>query len=429
MTAVRAFRAVHYDTDRVELARVIVPPYDVIAHDERAAFYDRDPHNAIRLELVKNVADEAATDYAEVAQTLSTWLSQGVLVRDAAPALYVMRQRYVAPGGESLERTGFFAELGLEEYSAGVVRPHERTLSGPKADRLKILRATRANLSSVFMLYEDREQELAALLASSFEGEGVWSAKDAAGVEYAVSVLDRPEDIARVVDFMAPRPVVIADGHHRYETALAYREEMRAAGGGEDPGAPFESTLAYFANAYAPGSLLLPIHRVIAEVPAPDEAGWVDALPGWNAKVLSGAGVDAIEALLAEHLEPLAGRPAFAADDGTGTLRLFWRDEPLGDELMVRILERDVIRAVFDIDTDAIRGGAVHFPKSAVRAARDVREGQGRVALYLNPLTPDDVFAATGRGEVMPQKSTFFYPKIPTGMVFRLHDDPSGAGG
>jgi hypothetical protein len=197
---------------------------------------------------------------------------------------------------------------------------------------------------------------------------------------------------------------------------------MRKAEPDAGPGAPFESTLAYFANAYAPGSLLLPIHRVIVDAPSPDESTWRERLPGWNSKVVSLSDVAALPGLLAEHLAPLAAKPSFAADDAAGTLRIHWRDEPLAGELMVRIVERDVIGGVFGIEPEAIRQGAVAFPKSAERAARDVREGAGSVALYLNPMTPDDVFATTARGEVMPQKSTFFYPKIPTGLVFRLHD-------
>jgi uncharacterized protein (DUF1015 family) len=128
-----------------------------------------------------------------------------------------------------------------------------------------------------------------------------------------------------------------------------------------------------------------------------------------------------VAALLEKHLLPLAAKPAFAADDAQGTLRIFWREQDLGDELVVRILEREVLKSVFGLDPEAIRDGAVSFPKSADRAAREVRTGDGAVALYLNALTPDDVFRVTGLGEVMPQKSTFFYPKVPTGIVFRDH--------
>jgi len=419
MTDVRPFRGLRYDPSRVDLSSVIVPPYDVIAADERGSFYDRDPHNAIRFELTRDVADEASADYSEIASTLEAWRASGVLVQDGEPVLYAMRQRYVSPSGETLERTGFFAELGLAEYDERQVLPHERTLAGPKADRLKLLRAAKANLSSVFMLYQDQRQELAADFEAAFESDLLGEAKDDSGVEYAIASV-RGEAADRVSAFLKTRSVVIADGHHRYETALNYRREQREAGAGE--GAPSEATLAYFANAYAPGSLLLPIHRVIREEAAPTDEQWAERLPGWEHTKATVARAEDVPAALDEHLGKLAGQPAFAADDGSGTLRIFSRPEPLGDELMVRVLEGEVIGNVFGLDTEAIRNGAVTFWKKAERAASDVRQGGGSIALYLNALTPDDVFRVTGAGEVMPQKSTFFYPKIPTGIVFRMHE-------
>jgi uncharacterized protein (DUF1015 family) len=426
MTVVRPFRAVHYDNERVDLSRVIVPPYDVIAPDERAAFFDRDPHNAIRFELTRDVKDEANADYSDVANIFASWLESGVLVRDDAPAYYVMKQTFAVSDGSTLERVGFFAELGLADYDERVVLPHERTLAGPKADRLKLLRAARANLSSVFLLYEDEANETAELLASAFADEAalLGHAKDDGGVEYALARLSAPESIARLQAFLAKRPCVIADGHHRYETALEYRNEQReAAGASGAADAPYESTLAYFANAHAPGSLLRPIHRVICEVPAPGDVDWAARLPGWSCDRVRLTGVDAVADTLKKHLEPLADQAAFAADDGSGLLRVFRRATPLGDALMVRILEEEVIGSVFGLDTQAIREGAVSFPKSAERAAREVREGHGTVALYLNPLSPKEVFRVTRQGAVMPQKSTYFHPKVPTGMVFRVHGD------
>ena len=423
MTDVRPFRALRYDPERVALSDVIVPPYDVVQPEERAAFYDRDPHNAIRFELVRDVADEAEADYSNIADLIVEWSKEGVLRRDGAPALYVMRQRFQAPSGEWLERTGFFAELGLASYDERQVLPHERTLAGPKADRLKLLRAARANLSSVFLLYEDKEQEIDGLLSAAIETELLGTARDDAGVEYELAAL-RGEAAERVTRFLESRSVVIADGHHRYETALEYRDVQRAASEGDAAGG--EATLGFFANAYAEGSLLLAIHRVIRKVPAPTDALWDERLPGWEqTQVPIGEGSDIAE-LLEAHLAPFAGRPSFAADDGSGTLRVFAQSESLGDRLMVRILEREVIGSVFGLDEDAIRGGAVAFKKRPEHAAREVRAGDGTVALYLNPLDPDDVFRVTREGEVMPQKSTFFYPKVPTGMVFRLHDETGG---
>jgi len=425
MTAIRPFSALRYDLGRVDLSKVIVPPYDVIAADERGAFFDRDPHNAIRFELTRDAADEATTDYSEIAQTLEAWRREGVLIRDPDPGYYVMKQRFTAPDGQVLERVGFFGELGLEDYERRIVLPHERTLAGPKADRLKVLRAARANLSSVFLLYEDREDVLGQTLESAFGagGEAIGVAQDEAGVTYELARLTNPEAVAQLQSFLAERSCVIADGHHRYETALEYRRECRAQGGVDPGDAPFDSILAYMANAYAPGSLLLPIHRVIRTVPAPSDAQWQKGLPGWSQQTIATEGdAKAVSALAIETLAKAEGRAAFVADAADGRLHLFVRDQPLGEGLVVRVLEEEVIGAVFGLGVEEIRAGAVGFPKSAERAARDVREGAGTVALYLNALSPDDVFRVTGAGEVMPQKSTFFYPKIPTGMVFRVHE-------
>lgn len=422
MTQARPFRGLRYDTRRVDLSRVIVPPYDVIAPDERAAFFDRDPHNAIRFELTREIADEAGTNYGWIRETLDAWRASGVLIRDEQPSYTIMRQSYKAPSGERLSRVGFFAELGLEEYERRVVRPHERTLAGPKADRLKLLRAAEANLSSVFLLYEDREDRLGPLLEDALESRCIGRATDGAGVDYVLARLTDPEALETVRAFMEARPTVIADGHHRYETALEYRRQ-RIAAQGDDAAAPWQSTLAYFANAYATGSLLLPIHRVIRDRAAPSEAQWRARLPGWKVTRLGDTSPDRVEDLLARKLAPLAARPAFVAESAEGETLLVEKDEALAPRLMVRILEDEILGTVFGLDADAIRGGAVSFPKSAPRAAREIREGGGTVALYLNPISPDEVFRTTAEGDVMPQKSTFFYPKIPTGMVFRDHRD------
>jgi len=418
MTQVRPFRALRYDPARVDLSRVVVPPYDVVAAEDRDAFFERDPHNAIRLELTRDVADEATTDYSEVRDTLEAWTREQVLVRDAEPALYPLRQSFDAPEGGRHTREGFFALLHLEDYERRIVRPHERTLAGPKADRLKMLRATRANLSVVFLLYEDREGVLAPRLTGAFDDGVLGEARDESG---AVHTLARTRDagvVGAVQEFLAERPVVIADGHHRYETALAYRDERRAAGDGSGPDAPHEWILAYFANAYAPGSLLLPIHRLVLKGALPTEAGLRERLPGWESREVPVASAEEIPELLSQHLEPLGDRHAFAADDASGKLRLFWRARDEG-ELTVRTIHREVIEGVFDLDEEAVRGGAIAYPKSALQTARDLRAGRGAVAIYLNPLSPDDVFRVTGAGEVLPQKSTFFFPKLPSGLVLR----------
>jgi uncharacterized protein (DUF1015 family) len=425
MTEVHPFRAFRYDTAQVNLSRVIVPPYDVITPEERAFYYDQDPHSAIRLELTRDVDTEAHTDYAEVASTLDDWRREGVLVQDPVPALYGLRQRFRAPGGQTLVREGFFGALHLEEYARRIVCPHERTLAGPKADRLRILRATRANLSSVFLLYQDRANKLAAEFAASFEKPALAIATDDAGIEHSLWRFDDPALHNSAQAFLKGRAVVIADGHHRYETALTYAAERRAAAGIEGiPNPSWEFTLAYFANAYAPGSLLLPIHRVIRAGPAPDAVAWRTRLPGWREEAVALGGVENLPALLAEWLAPKRGLPAVAADDGSGTLRIFSRPASDG-EISIRAIHAEVIGGVFRLDEEAVRQGAIDYPKDAQRAARDVRAGRGAVALYLNALSPDEVFSVTAAGEVLPQKSTFFLPKLPTGLLFRLMESLS----
>jgi uncharacterized protein (DUF1015 family) len=422
MTEVQPFLAFHYDTNRIDLSRVLVPPYDVIAAEERALYYDRDPHSAIRLELTRDLASEAKTDYAEVAHTLADWRREGVLVQDPAPALYGLRQRFRTPGGELLVREGFFGALRLEEYARRIVCPHERTLAGPKADRLKILRATRANLSSVFLLYQDRGDKLAAELAGGFDRPPLAIATDDAGIEHALWRFDSPALHAAAQGFLKGQSVVIADGHHRYETALTYAAERRAAAESPiAPDPPWSYTLAYFANAYAPGTLLLPIHRVIRNGSVPDAAAWRARLPGWHEEIATLDGVTSLPALLTERLTPRRGLPAFAADDGSGKLRIFWRPARDG-EVSIRVIHSEVIGGVFRLDEEAVRQGAIAYPKDAQYAARDIRAGRGVLALYLNALSPDEVFAVTAAGELLPQKSTFFLPKLPTGLLFRLMD-------
>jgi len=424
MSDVHPFQALRYDTRRIDLGRVIVPPYDVIAASDRAAFFDRDPHNAIRLELTRDVRDQEATDYAEIPRTLAAWQKSGVLIRDPRPGLYPLRQSFDAPDGTHTVRLGFFGLIRLESYARRVVRPHERTLEGPKADRLKLLRAARANLSSVFLLYEDRTDELAPELTEGFDACVVGRASDDTGTLHELARIDDPARIERIRDFLAERPAVIADGHHRYETALNYRDECRARYPDAGPSAPWEFTLVYFANAFAPGSLLLPIHRLIKTAAMPSDAVWAERLPGWRRRDVSVASAGEIPALLAKHLTPLSDRRAFAVDDASGTLRIFSKPLDASGELTIRVLHRDVIAGVFGLDDAAVAHGAIDYPKSALQTAIDLREGRGAVALYLNPLAPEDVFRVTEAGDVLPQKSTYFHPKLPTGLVFRTHEDP-----
>lgn len=417
MAEIRPFRALRYDPSRVELERVLAPVYDVVTPEDRVRFYEKDPHNAIRLELTKSVAEEASTDYSEVAHTLAAWRREGVLRFDERPALYALRQRFAAPDGRALARTGFFCSLKLEDYAKRIVRPHERTLAGPKADRLKILRASRTNLSAVFLLYEDPDGKLDALLEQALAASAPQRARDAGGVQQELVAVADSAAIGEVQRFLAARALVIADGHHRYETGLAYQAERRAAGD-----ASADHIFVYLANAYAAGSLLLPIHRLLVRAPAPSEARWAElAAAGWQQRAVPVSSPDQVEPALRDALAPHTGAPAFAADDGRGQLRVFTKAAT--PELSIEVFHREIVVGFFGLDEAAVRDGAVAFPKAIPEAARDVRAGRGTVALYLNPLRPEDVFRVTAAGATLPQKSTFFYPKLPTGLLFRSLDE------
>ena len=255
---------------------------------------------------------------------------------------------------------------------------------------------------------------------SKFDAVDAAEASDATGALHALARIDDADAIEAARSFLRGLPLVIADGHHRYETALAYRDEQRAAGADGDD-APHAWILVYLANAFAPGLLLLPIHRLIRAGPAPTETAWTERLPGWSQTTVEIPDADAVPLLLAQHLAPLRDRHAFAADDASGTLRIFSR--PPDDELGIRVLHREVIAGVFGLDEGAVREGAIAYPKSAEQTARDVRAGRGAVALYVNALDPEDVFRVTAAGEVLPQKSTFFYPKVPSGLLYRVFDE------
>lgn len=422
MTDILPFQGLRFNVSRIGLKDILVPPYDVVQPSERSLYFERSPYNAIRLELTKQKSDEESTDYSEVRNTLEAWKKESVLVREDTPVYYALRQKFETIDGEKHERLGFFGALLLESYADSIVLPHERTLAGPKKDRLKILRATQANLSSVMMLYEDRKDALGPALRQALSYSGAVSATDDAGVSHTLAPLKDPVAISDITAFMATRQVVIADGHHRYETALTYRDEKRAEGVDDIAKEhSWDRTLAYFTNGFSQGSLLLPIHRVVRDIGVPSLAKWKALLPRWSVREVQFSEIDQLNSLLSTHLSPLRDRPAFAADDGSGRLLVFHRSP--SDELSILAFHEEVIKGVLGLSESAVRDGALGFRKSAEMAARAVLEGEAVLSLYLNALTPDDVFRVTRSGEVLPQKSTFFYPKLPSGLVFRTHEE------
>jgi uncharacterized protein (DUF1015 family) len=399
MAVVRPLAGVRYDPARVgDLGAVLAPPYDVIAPGEQAELYTRSPYNAIRLILPREAERAAAA-----AATLGDWMASGVLRPDPAPALYLYAQRFSLPDGSTRRRDGVICRLRLEDFSSGVVRPHERTLAGPKADRLAILRATGANLSPIFGLYARPGEPVRALLGEAALGRPV---VDVDGWHRLWRVTDE-EAIARFTAALAGEAIIIADGHHRYETALAYRDEQR----GNEAAA---WVLAYLANMEEEGVVILPTHRLLRRLPLPadaleerlGESFTVAPLPERRRRA-SGE----IDCVLADRRLRLGARP-----EARTRLRHL---PPTVARLDVALLHCAILAPLL-----GVAGADLDFTHDDEEAVEAVVRGRAAAAFLLNAPSLREVRAVCLAGELMPEKSTYFYPKLATGLVFSLVGPP-----
>ncbi len=431
MTRILPFRAVRYlRPDGSDLSSVVAPPYDVITPDERETLLTRDAHNVVALELPEGSKDpsEPGNRYETGALRWREWIAGDVLAFDAAPAVYVAEQRFIVEGRE-VARRGFVAAVGLEPFSAGVVLPHERTLPKALDDRLRLTRSTAANLSQVFGLFSDPGRQTDALFSAAMEQPPLATA-ELDGVTSTLWALRDPAAHAELAAFLAQRPVYIADGHHRYTTALAYRDERRAAEGEQaSPDAAFETVMMALVNMDDPGLVVLPTHRV-ADAPGgfhPD-AFW-SALAGRFELADLPDGEHATAALAAA-----ADRPSYIirTKDGTTRLARLRSDVDLSEAypaesskawrtLDVATLQELILSPLLDIHPDRPATlERVSFVKDAHAAL--ALAGQHDVAFVLNATRMEQVAAVALRGETMPQKSTYFYPKLTSGLLFKSLD-------
>lgn len=440
MPHIRPFRALRYDASVVgDLRSVVAPPYDVIGADERERLVDRHPVNVVRLDLpVEEPGDEPDDRYRRAARTLAAWRSDGTLRKDPHPSVHLYEQVYRVPGTE-LERTqrGFFGRLQLEPFGpGGGVLPHERTLSGPREDRYKLLRATGVNTSPVVVLYDDPSGGSGERLASGTAGSADLDVVDDDGVRHRLWALpadgDGPEAelAAALIAAAGASPVTIADGHHRYETALRYRDERRMTRSCEEDPA-FDYLLTLFLEAGAEPLTVLPTHRLVRGI-GDDGA----------ARLLSGATeLFEVEPVASSDVLVEAYEGAALAHGGGGRFGLWTRAGggrltarrdrfeallPEGGEAL-RSLDVTLLGAALDrlagIDADAVAGGAVGYTKSAAEAVESVQRDDGVDAAWLLEPTPVSAIEAVARdGDVMPQKSTYFYPKALTGLLINPHE-------
>jgi uncharacterized protein (DUF1015 family) len=435
----RPFRALRFDRSSVgDVAKVVAPPYDVISPEHRAELIARHPSNVVRLDLPAEERDDEPDDrYRRAARTLAAWRSDGTLRKDPHPSLYVYEQVYTVPG-TTIERTqrGFFARLRLEPFgtATGILR-HERTLSGPKEDRYKLLRATGVNTSPVVALFDDPTRDTTDRLAAIVAGTPEVEVRDDDGVIHRLWALPADGDgpLARVAaDLLATAgasTITIADGHHRYETALRYRDERRMSRScEEDP--PFDYLLALLLEASGQQLTVLPTHRLVRGIGAERASGLVDAARELFdvEHVPSGERLGASFAPIADA----GGRGRIGLWTRAGGAILTARHEAIAPYLpsggaALRSLDVTILgvalRRLLDIDDDAVAAGAIDYTKSAVEAIARVDADAGIDAAFLLEATPVAAIEAVARdGDVMPQKSTYFYPKALTGLVINPHE-------
>ena len=435
MATISPFRALRYNAhDALSLALVTAPPYDCISPELQDELYRTHPHNIVRLILGKDQAGDgpARNRYTRAADLLAKWQTTGILARDPAPALYFYQQEFDVEGRSYL-REGFLARVGLEAFGAGKIFPHEETMPGPKEDRLKLLRATRANLSPIFGLFPDETNEVTEVFRCGRICDPVAQTVDGDGVVHRLFACADPDLTDRVIALMAPKPLFIADGHHRYETALAYRNERQAAGETMGPDHPASSVLMLCVSMHHPGLAVLPTHRVL------------HGLPDLGAEKLRAAtaehftwhefsGAEATSARMLDHLGAAKGHVfGLWTRDTSKAFVLALRDPKVMDaaaadhskawrKLDVAILQRiflgmDLPKAV--ADASKLRLSYVHLADQAFDA---VHEDGADGALVLRPLPVSSLQDVAQENERMPAKSTYFYPKAISGLVINPLD-------
>ena len=412
------------------LASAVAPPYDVIGEKERLELCARDPHNVVRLILPQEIGGDGDAKYGRAAKLLAEWRESEVLVRDTEPALYRYDQTFLPPsaGGETkaITRRGFLALVKLVPFSDGIVLPHERTLSGPKEDRLKLFRATKTNLSPGFMLYRDPSGALEAPLET---GTVVTAFSTEDGIHHVLAKVTAPDALRAIVDGIAKSQLLIADGHHRYETALRYAGEVGQAQPGAGPRAAHRYFMTFLVNGDDPNLVVFPTHRYVHSLPSFSFEGLLDRAKATFEVTPLAAGIDA-----AGILKAIQGQKgpamACATTDGRAAVFVLRGDADLAqhptlgkypDVLRrtdVALLHAGILEHLLGITPEAQAAKTnLLYPQDARAALADLRAGTGQALFLMNPTPVADVRRVAEAGEVMPQKSTFFYPKVLTGLA------------
>jgi uncharacterized protein (DUF1015 family) len=403
------FHPLRYTDKAGPLAHVVTQPYDKISPEMQQKYLAASPYNLVRVILGERKPGDSDTDnvYTRAAAYLNDWIASGVLARDSEPGIYPYFQEFTVPdSGERLVRKGFIALGGLEEYSAGVVHRHEQTLAGPKKDRLELLRHTHAHFGQLFMLYPDPSGAIDSLLDEAAKAAPIAVVTDEYGARHRVWKI---ADSARVEQLMSDKKLLIADGHHRYETALAfYRENPNL------PGA--DRVMMTFVNMHAPGLKILATHRLVTGIPAD---GFPDEFLRAVADDFQVQEIDSA-ARLQQIWNDAGDRSVIGAAIGNRLFALTERDAVR--ELDVRILHEQLLGKVLGIGEEAVKHEKnLRYIRGLDAAVEEARKGTAQIAFLLKPTSVEQVADTSFNGGVMPQKSTDFYPKLLSGLtIYKL---------
>ncbi len=442
MAEIQPFRAYRYDTNRVSLKDVLTQPYDKVSPAMQERYYAASPYNLITIEKGRILSGDADGNnvYTRAAQKVDEWIAEKILAQDAKPSIYIYSQEFLVPGTQMRRvRMGFIALGRVEDYDAHVVFRHERTLSAPKADRIELLRRTRVQTGQLFLLYDDPSRAIDNLLEETSRKNTPLELTDEYGVIHRLWPVDDPAFVRRIQAAMKDKKLVIADGHHRYETALNYRNEGRAKAGKPDPLAAYEFAMMTFVNTHSKGLTILPTHRVVGNLANFDFEKFRKSMApyfDWYSYPFQNPNERA--AAFAEFRKDLEGeshgRRAIGVYHGTNPstgaffLFLLRRDADLETVLPdisegqrgldVVLLHRLILEKGMGITPEAVASETnVGYEREMEAAIARVDRGQDQIAFLLNPVRVQQVTEIALAGDVLPQKSTDFYPKLLSGVA------------
>ncbi|MGA1845001.1 MAG: DUF1015 domain-containing protein [bacterium] len=442
MAEIKSFTGIIYNKDTIaNLSLVIAPPYDVISPEHQDHLYEQSPYNIVRIIKGKESPedDESDNTYVRANRYFQQWLGEGVLREEPEEAIYACQDEYRLPNGTKNVRKGFLALFRLEDFGTGTIYPHERTLAGPKEGRLRLMKACSANFSAVFSLYSDPERRVEHIMEEVCTSPPDIEILSQERILHRVWKVTDPKHCDAIVKAMAGQRIFIADGHHRYETALNYRRLMRDTQGDTGRVEPYDYCLMYFSNTDDEGLSILPYHRMINNI----SSDLLETLPErakeWcDVKHISFDGIAVTEAAARKNLVRLMAlmgskRPAFGYYTGGRryTLLVLKHHTDIDDivpgggsrawkSLDVNILHSLIFERILGISAeDFERKGTLSFTPDMIKAIDCVNMKSVQAAVFVNPTGIEQVKVVALNGEKMPQKSTFFYPKIPTGLVMR----------